>query len=190
MIFYELFLADSNINILVIDMKGIKAYMVLGIVFVSVLGTLLHFAYDFSGGNYFVGLFTPVNESIWEHTKLIFFPMLIYTLYLKKKAGAEYPCAASAMKFGAILGVLLIVTLFYTYSGIFGVNIAFVDIFIFYVSVVLSFYVAYKLTLSCKADKFDFVLQIFCVLLICLFIIFTVFPPRIPLFVSVFKSMH
>ena len=40
---------------------------------VSLLGTLLHFTYRWSGRN---PLIAPVNESVWEHMKLLFFPML------------------------------------------------------------------------------------------------------------------
>lgn len=171
-----------NIYILVINMKGIKSYMIAGIIFVSVLGTLLHFVYSLSGNNFFVGLFTPINESIWEHTKLIYFPMLIYSLYLNKKLKDCCPCIFSAMIFGAISGVISIITFFYTYSGIIGFNIAFADITIFYISVILSFYIAYNLTLSHKSDKFKIASYIFNIIMICLFIIFTILPPNIPLF--------
>ena len=163
-------------------MKGIKSYMITGIIFVSVLGTLLHFAYAFTDNNFFAGLFTPINESIWEHTKLVFFPILIYSLFLNKNLKSRYPCLPSAMSFASLLGILLIIVLFYTYSGIIGFNIAFADISIFYISVVISFYVAYKLSLSCKADKFELLLQILNIFMICIFVIFTMFPPEIPLF--------
>lgn len=165
-------------------MKGIKQYMIAGIIFVSVLGTFLHFAYNLSGDNFFVALFTPVNESIWEHTKLIFFPMLLYSVYLNKKLKAEYPCISSARLFGSLLGVLLIIVLFYTYSGIIGYHVAFADISIFYISVIASFYVVYKLTLSCKAENSLVVLQSLNFLMICLYIIFTFFPPDLPLFIA------
>lgn len=165
-------------------MKGLKSYMIKGAIFVSILGTILHFAYEWSGNNIIVGLFTPINESIWEHTKLIFFPMLIYSLYLKKKIGTQYPCISSAMTFGALFGVLLIIALYYTYSGIIGYNVSFVDISIFYISVIIAFYTAYRLTLSCSAERYNSVLQILQIILICLFITFTFSPPGIPLFIN------
>ena len=58
-------------------MKGLKSYIITGIIFVSIVGTLFHFVYEWSGNNILIGLFTPINESIWEHTKLIFFPIAI-----------------------------------------------------------------------------------------------------------------
>lgn len=49
--------------------------------FISILGTLLHFTYEWSQNNAIVGLFSAVNESTWEHLKLLFFPMLFLTLF-------------------------------------------------------------------------------------------------------------
>ena len=48
--------------------------------FISVLGVLLHFTYEWSGDNPIVALFSAVNESTWEHLKLLFFPMLLLTI--------------------------------------------------------------------------------------------------------------
>lgn len=66
-----------------------KKYVVIGFFVVGILGTLFHFVYDWSGQMWFVGLFVPVNESTWEHMKLLFVPMLIYimlgNLYIKRQ---------------------------------------------------------------------------------------------------------
>ena len=43
---------------------------------VVLLGTLWHFAYAISGDAYFVGLIAPVNESVWEHLKIVYLPIL------------------------------------------------------------------------------------------------------------------
>ena len=52
-----------------------------GILFTLIIGTLLHFTYGWSGENPFVALYSPVNESVWEHLKLLFFPVLLYTFF-------------------------------------------------------------------------------------------------------------
>ena len=165
-------------------MKQIKTYMIAGAIFVAVLGTILHFAYALSGNHILVGLFTPVNESIWEHTKLIYFPMLLYAVYLNQKLKEDYPCVCPAMIAGALLGVLLIITLFYTYTGIVGFHVAFIDISIFYISVIASFYIVYRFLMSCEIGKWNVALQIINILMIGLFILFTFCPPDIPLFIS------
>lgn len=165
-------------------MKTLKSYMITGIIFVFILGTLAHFLYDWSGNNLIVGIFTPINESIWEHTKLLFFPMLIYSFYLNKKSGKDFPRISAGMISGEIVGIILIVSLFYTYSGIIGYNVAFADISIFYISVSLAFYVAYKTTPSCSADSYAIVLKAIQFAIVVLYIFFTLYPPQIPLFIS------
>ena len=47
---------------------------------VIVLGSLCHFLYDWSGGLSLAALFCPVNESVWEHLKLLYFPFLLVSL--------------------------------------------------------------------------------------------------------------
>ena len=165
-------------------MKNLKSYMLIGVLFVSALGTLFHFVYDWSGGNLLVSLFAPINESIWEHTKLLFFPMLLYALYAKNKLNARYPCLFSSMIAGMLLGVAAIVVLFYTYSGILGFHVAFVDISIFYISVILAFFFAYRLTLSCKTDAYSVFLKLLLIALVVCYLLFTFFPPNIPLFIN------
>lgn len=72
-------------------MKLLKRCTIIGIIFVSAIGSLSHFLYDWSGQNHLVGLFTPVNESIWEHMKLLFFPMLLYSIIMILKCKQQYP---------------------------------------------------------------------------------------------------
>ena len=65
-------------------MKGDKSFskfQVFSTIFSLISGVLLHFAYEWSDNNTFVGLFSAVNESTWEHLKLVFFPSLIYFLF-------------------------------------------------------------------------------------------------------------
>ena len=169
-------------------MKRIKPYILTGILLVSVLGTFLHFAYNLSGNNLLVGLFTPVNESVWEHTKLIFFPMLLYGLYMNKKLKRTYPRIYASAILGAFAGVLFIIIAFYTYSGIIGYHLAFADISIFYISVITAFYVTYKKALSRNRAQANWILFILCIVMIALYIVFSIYPPDIPLFANPFAS--
>ena len=64
-------------------MSSLKRLSVIGVFFVLLAGTLAHFLYDLSGENAFVGLFVPVNESVWEHMKLLFVPLFLFTIVVK-----------------------------------------------------------------------------------------------------------
>lgn len=45
-------------------MKKLKYFTVVGGAAVLALGTAAHFFYEWSGNNFFVGMFSPVNESV------------------------------------------------------------------------------------------------------------------------------
>ena len=113
-------------------MKHLRHCTIIGIIFVMLTGTLSHFLYDWSGQNPVVGLFTPVNESIWEHMKLLFFPMLLYSLIMILKYRRQYPHIASALFFGLIAGTILIPAFYYAYTSVLGTN------YLFGISVSLS----------------------------------------------------
>lgn len=163
-------------------MKHLKSYTIIGIIFVLITGTLAHFLYDWSGNNYIVGLFTPINESIWEHMKLIFFPMLLYSLFIIFKFKETYPCITSSLSFGILTGTLLIPIFFYAYISVLGKDIFILDIGIFILSILIAFWLSYKLTLSYRLKPYTFLLCfLVCILFLC-FILFTYHPPSARIF--------
>lgn len=163
-------------------MNQLLCYTVSGIIFVTIVGTLSHFSYGWSGNNPVVGLLSPVNESIWEHIKLLFFPMLLYSLFMSSQLKEIYPCIDSALLFGILLGSALIPIIFYTYTGILGYNLLVLDILTFIISVVTAFFAVYKLTLSCKAANEQMLLRTAVFIMAAAFFLFTYFPPEIGLF--------
>lgn len=163
-------------------MKQFRYSIFIGILFVLITGTLSHFLYEWTDRNPIIGLFTPVNESTWEHMKLLFFPMLLYSLILIFKFKDHYPCIASAAFSGLILGTSLIPVFFYSYTYIMGHDIFLIDIAIFIISVLIAFWTVYKLALSCKAQSYTFFLCVIVCLYIACFLWFTYNPPNLELF--------
>lgn len=163
-------------------MKHLKLYTIIGIFFVLITGSLAHFLYDWSKNNHIVGFFTPINESIWEHMKLLFFPMSIYSLIMIFKFRKKFLYITSALCFGILIGTFLIPFIYYTYTSILGKNFFFLDISTFIISTVLAFYLSYKLTLSNKLKSYtSFLYILMCTLFIC-FLIFTYYPPNAIIF--------
>lgn len=163
-------------------MNPLKRYTITGIIFVIITGTISHFIYDWSGNNFILGFFFPVNESTWEHMKLCFFPMLIYSYFMNRKLKDDYPCVTSALLFGILLGTFLIPVLFYTYSSILGNNYLPLDIAVFILSILFAFIAVYRLTLSCKTVPDTFLLGLSVFLLAACFFIFTWLPPAVGIF--------
>lgn len=163
-------------------MNKLKRYTIIGVIFVLIAGTLCHFIYGWTGSNFITGFFVPVNESTWEHMKLVFFPMLLYSLFIIIKFKGKNKCMASSLSAGILSGTFLIPVIFYTYSGILGFNIFILDLFTFIISVIAAFYTAHKLFVSRKTQKFTVLLCAFVLILAICFVIFTYHPPGIGLF--------
>lgn len=162
-------------------MNDLKKFCAIGFLVTTVLGIVSHFVYDWTGGGFLIGLFFPVNESTWEHMKLLFFPMFLFALIGGKRIERQYPCIYNAMFTGILVGLLLIPTLFYTYSGILGFHVAWANIAVYVLSVLLAYLVVYRVAMTCKKKNFR-VLRIVMYGLVAAFMIFTVFPPEIGLF--------
>ena len=151
--------------------------------FVVILGVLLHYFYEWSGNKFFVGLFAPVNESVWEHLKLLFFPMLLLTIWDLITNFEESYETLSARVIGILAGMVFIVTVYYTISGIIGKEITWINIVNFLLGVAFAFWIEKRIH---QRDAYynPVVALISLVALTVLFAVFTVMPPEIGLFVT------
>ena len=116
-------------------MEKFKNYQIISIIFTFILGTLLHFTYQLSGENQVVAIFSAINESVWEHLKLLYFPMLLTTIIGYFYIGKSIPNFLCAKTMEIIASMLFTVVFFYTYTGILGKNIAVIDISSFFIAV-------------------------------------------------------
>lgn len=163
------------------NQKSIIKFEIFSIIFVSVLGVILHFAFEWSNQNLLIGTFSAVNESTWEHLKLLFFPMLLTTIIGYIFIGKSFPSFLCARIFAIISSMLFTIIVFYTYTGILGTNIDFVNITIFFLAVIVGEYISYRLLLSNSSCDNSKAIIAIGLLLFC-FIFFTFFPPKIGLF--------
>lgn len=115
-----------------------------GLICTAVAGTLLHFAYAWSGGAALLAPFVPVNESIWEHLKLLCWPTVFYTLLSFCRGGMDAQLLW-ARCCGLVTGLLATVILYYTYTGVIGRGFLPVDIALFYLSAILTYGLSYAL---------------------------------------------
>lgn len=106
---------------------------------VTVIGSLFHFVYNFSGRNKFVAFFAAVNESTWEHIKLVLTGLFICTLADIWFLGAN-PNYWLARSLSFAVPVIVIPALFYGYRSLLKLkkSILPVDIVIFVIAAVAS----------------------------------------------------
>ena len=165
--------------------KTFSFWQMIGFIFTGIGGTLLHFLYDWTGQNPVVGAFSAVNESIWEHMKLLFFPMLVFSLMEYITVGNHYPHFWCVKVIGTVLGLTAIPVLYYTYTGTLGVQADLFNIAIFFITAAAVYWLETKLLQRnlphCRHPNISFG----CLLLLgFVFVMLTYYPPDIPLFQS------
>ena len=122
----------------------VRTWHIIGVVFTFFFGTLLHFAYELSGFNPAFAVFGAINESVWEHLKLLYWPYIVFTfiefwIYGKNSCGFF-----GAKSIGVICGMFFITAAFYTYTGIIGKNFLTAAILIFLMCCIIAFYVIFR----------------------------------------------
>ncbi|MDD6309281.1 MAG: DUF6512 family protein [Clostridia bacterium] len=162
--------------------KHIFLWQIFQFVFVSIFGIVLHFLYDWTESG-FIAMFSAVNESTWEHMKLIFFPMLLFAWIQKRFIGDKYTHFWCLKLRSMLVGLMMIPILFYTLRGIFGNTPDWINIAVFFVAVSVAIGYETKQFLNPGTSYRNNKLCIFmlCLIAIC-FAVFTFAPPKIPLF--------
>lgn len=156
----------------------------LGAVFTIILGSLLHFLYDWSGKWPPLAIFAAVNESVWEHMKIAFWPALIFAVmqfFLMGERPADFLFAKTVNFY---LLAFLIPFLYYAYTALTGKNYLVVDILIFVVAAVIAHLVSYKLMAMNLPAEWNYYAVVPLMALLAAFSLFTLYPPHFELFQS------
>ncbi len=162
--------------------QNIDLWQLIGFATTSLLGSLLHFAYDLTG-LLLLAPFSAVNESTWEHMKLLFFPMLLFALVQRAFPGKAYAGFWSIKLRGTLLGLTLIPILFFTLRGIFGTTPDAVNILIFFLAAGLAYLYETRLFAKAPTPRLPESISLLALGLLTLaFVLFTFYPPAIPLF--------
>ena len=160
----------------------LKIWQWLGFAVTACFGTILHFLYDWLEGAVWVAPFSGVNESTWEHMKLLFWPMLVFALFEWFFFREEKAFWCIKLR-GILLGLTLIPVLFYTYNGVVGKSPDFVNIAIFFVSAAITYIYETrqfsKNNIHCLAPQKAFAILLGIAVL---FVVFTFATPQIDIF--------
>ena len=162
--------------------RSIGPWQLFGFAVTSLVGTLLHFLYDWLGGSPWVAAISGVNESTWEHMKLLFVPMFLYAIVQSFffRDRKDFWCVKLR---GILLGLILIPVIFYTYNGAIGKSPDFINIAIFFVSAAVAYIYETRLYNSeqivCRSQKWA--IAALCLIAIC-FVVFTFRTPMLNIF--------
>ena len=162
--------------------RSIGLWQLWGFAVTSLGGTILHFLFDWLGGSLWVAPFSGVNESTWEHMKLLFWPMFLFafaqSFFFRDRK--DFWCVKTR---GILLGLVLIPVLFYTYNGVIGKSPDWLNIAIFFISAAVAYIYETRLfnkgTVSCRSPKPAIAIL---GILAALFVVFTFATPELGIF--------
>ena len=162
--------------------RSISIWQLAGFLVTALGGTFLHFLYDISGGATWAALISGVNESTWEHMKLLFFPMFVFVI-VQSFFFRDIDSFWCVKLRGILLGLVLIPLIFYTYNGVIGESPDTVNIAIFFVSAAAAYLYESRLFkgngIRCVFPWLAF--AVLCAIAL-IFFVFTFAPPQLAIF--------
>ncbi len=171
--------------------KKHRGVTVLTIIFSNIciaLGVTLHFLYDWTGGSFLSALVSGVNESTWEHLKLLFIPFFFMTIIEYLIYGRKFSAFFSSKLLAVLMGMSTIVILFYTYTGVLGRNVGWMNIAIYIFAAISAYtFAAFRTVFKGEGDlplKSEIPSIFAFVLITAIFFVFTFKPPHIGLFLD------
>jgi hypothetical protein len=165
-----------------------KRWIIIGIPIIFLLGSLMHFAYDWSWQLTIVGIFTPVDESIWEHLKLSIYPTFLWWIIgffsLNDDNVSTYRWFTCCV-ISVIISPIVITSFYYTYTGALGIHSLLLDIFSLFLGLLIAQLSALHIYNNVKITDVHFYISILISLIIVIsFTIFTFSPPKLPIFMD------
>lgn len=166
--------------------RTIRRAQILAFLFTALAGTLLHFAYDRFPDFPLTAAVSSVNESVWEHMKILYFPMFAAALIERPFIAPQRQGFWCIKLLGIVTGFLLIPVLYYTYTGALGIHLTWVDISIYYIAAAVVYLLETHLLLSesrrtCSFARWAMLLT---VAIAFVFLFFTYAPPHLPIFLD------
>lgn len=125
-------------------------------------------------------IIAPIDESVFEHAKIIFYPLLIFCIcvfFVKKPNSLDFLCVASK---ALVVSIIFMIISFYTYTGIVGKNYLILDIGIAFASLAIGLLVIYDFFEKGKTAHILWVIA--AIILFLSMTVFTFKKPNLPLF--------
>lgn len=164
-----------------------EIWILIGIPILILIGFPMHYIYEWSGNLSIIGVFAPVNESIWEHLKLCFYPMITWWILgyfiLRNNTLIHKEKWVTSGTIATIFCPIIIIAFYYTYTGAIGVHNLLLDIFSMILGIIISQCLSLHIYKNMKTNHFLFYVSILLIVfLIFYFTLFTFTPPHLPLF--------
>lgn len=173
----------SNFKASEYSMNRLKQWRLSGIITLTILGFGLHYLFSWTDDSKIIGLFVPVNESVWEHLKLGYWSVVLFSiveyLFVIRSVNNYY----LAKTLGVLALEMTIIIIFYGYTFIARKDIFLIDIFSYILGVILCQYFTYIFfRLKPYSTRINRISVAVFILIGILFGVLTYYPPHTGLF--------
>lgn len=152
-------------------------FCLIGFFGIVIAGTIGHFVYDLLCRVKHVAWAVPINESTWEHLKLVVMPMLAW--YLIGFVTVKFNNYSFGVFVAILVACILIPLIFYTYTEFTKKTILAVDIASYIIAVGLACLTAYSIFHAQPLPQFFNMLGMLGIIIIfIMFVVFTYFTPQ------------
>ena len=153
--------------------------------FLFIIGSTFHFLFELSGNSPVVGAFAAINESVWEHQKMVLLPVIGWWTIVFLLKGTRDRINKRKWFTGSIasliVSIMTIPFMFYFYSEAFGVHLLIVDVLILLLAFIGGQCIGFHFYKYSKGIAF-YVSMIVTIVILLIFILFTFNPPLLPWF--------
>lgn len=154
-----------------------KKLEILTISIMIVCGTLMHFVCDIFSNDIVVkilGVIFPVNESSWEHMKMLWYPFLVAGIVLSHKE--KNPGYFGAFVISGIVAMLTIIGCFAFYQSFTTTSVLIIDIISFMLVMIFCGMLAFHLSKEEWLKK-QFIFWFVCSILVTALLIYLTYCP-------------
>lgn len=163
---------------------SLKKLKILGVILAFITAFPLHFIYD-KFPSFITSIFFQVNESVWEHMKIIFGSILISgviqkIIVIKKGLGYKNICISNVI--AGLVSIPIFLIMFLPIYSIIGENLP-VTLIIMFITFIISQLITIRI-INMKDLKQENMAIIYVIIIYIIFGILTYFPPENSLFLD------
>ena len=161
----------------------LKKTRIISTIGIFLLCFLFHFIYDWIPCS-LTAIFFPVNESIWEHMKLLFSAIVFYGIIdyiILQKFNVKYNNFFTSLFTSALTIIPIYLIMFLPIYYKIGENM-FIIFTIMFISIILSQVISYYILKSKDCDKLNIISLILIIISYIVFAYLTYYPPKTELF--------
>lgn len=150
--------------------KKERILIYIGVVVIFLLATLSHNLYKWTNYNDFIGIFTPTNESIFQHLKIIIYPTIFYYLIAYLIFNNKYEIVANKWFLCALITIVLtslvVIGMYYTFHYGFEIESMIIDIMSLVIGLAISSLICAHIYRFKENIKFSYIASLILIIFI------------------------